>query len=246
MENTISQIENYLNGTLKEADRKAFEEQLKTDKELAKEVALYKDMMGGIRLHNNQALKGKLNAIHEKVIENQPSEKKKEINWKLLFGIVLILSLIIAAYFMLQKEEVPVKKVYAAYFQPYELDDSRGNNQQLFEQMQQLYEDKRYGEFLTFVAQDSFDIKLPLVELDLLKGVAHLETGDARNARIFFAEAAKNPILNPSAQWYAALSFLRDGNIKACKANLDKLLSNDSSDYDDEARKLLLELEEGR
>lgn len=129
-------IEDYLNGSLPDEERKEFEDQLDHDKELADLVKMHAEVNEAIRDHELNALRNKLRELGEKY-SAYPGETmgKRDVGGKRLwkqrflssqvFRSVAALLLLIAvgvAVKMLFFNTLPAENLYDKYYAPYEPD----------------------------------------------------------------------------------------------------------------------------
>lgn len=243
MDENIKQIEDYLDGNLNAQELKAFEKRIEEDDALKAEVALYKDMKGGIRLRNNKLLKARLDEIHEEVIIGT-RKKNFILSSKSWLAIAACLFLFILFYFLFPRNKMEVEDLYANYFVPYELEWVNRNSKadSLLIQLEQLYREKQYNKLLAFIENNSSIRELDQADVQLIQGIAKMETGSFMEANSYFQIVAQNPILKDEANWYRALNFLKEGRREECKQYLILLIEKENSDYYKDASQLLKEL----
>lgn len=243
MDDIYNQIEKYLSGMLSKVEKEAFENKMKEDKDLSSEVDLFRDMMGGLRLRNNKNLKNRLNEIHEQEVGT--SSKVRPIRWKQWLAAAAILLLLVTAYFVLRPGSPSPDLIYASHFEPYEPDwTSRGDAPALsLQQVKQLYENKQYENLLLLLDESTLQKGPDNVKITMLKGIAQLETNQYQAARQSFENVTKNAILRPTAQWYIALSYLKENKVSRAKELLAPFAKNANSGYHREALEILEELE---
>ena len=244
MDDTLKLFEHYLSGNLNQKEMEVFENRLNTDKELAAEFELFKDMMGGLRLRNNKQLKNRLNEIHAQEIDKSAEAVLRPIRWKSAFAVAAACLVLITAYFVLCNDQLSPEAIYASHFEPYEPDwTTRGTEDELTAaQVKNLYEDKQYQELAQVIFADSLQRKLTSVKFTMIKGIVSLEIDRYEEARRYFNSVANNPLLQAEAQWYTALSYLKENNIEKCKEILEQFAKDNSSDYHEEAVRILKDL----
>ncbi len=132
----LSIIEDYLNGSLSDEERKKFEDQLDHDKELADLVKMHAEVNEAIRDHELHALRNKLQELGEKYSAYPDKTMgKRDGGYKRLwrqryltsqvFRSVAALLLLVAIGFAIKTlffSTLPVDKVYEKYYTPYEPD----------------------------------------------------------------------------------------------------------------------------
>lgn len=239
MDEQLQKIEKYLRGELNEIEMKAFEKKIQEDKNLYEEVELFKDMLGGLRLRNNKLLKNKLNEIHEKAFPENKQAKVRTINWKQIAIAFAASVALVITFFYFQNQKSSSDSLYATYYTTYQPDwSTRGDNgQQIDENIKSLYESKNYKALLSSLEKKGNDAKF-----FMLKGSSNLELEQYAAARNDFENAANNPLYKSTAQWYIALSYLKEKDIEKCKSILNSFANNSTSDYHNEAKELLEEL----
>lgn len=98
MKEKFEQIEDYLAGNLDAEARRQFEEALRTDPELASEVAVYRDMAAALAPRPEDALRASLDRLGAQFV---PGEKKSR---KTLLQVLLLLTGIALIYFLVRSE----------------------------------------------------------------------------------------------------------------------------------------------
>lgn len=112
----LTAIENYVNGTLSVDEKNAFEKRLAADTNLAQELQLYKNILGGIDLEGTSIIRNELKDIRanlekeqafettdkqSKVITMKPKKNNSSRNWLAIAASLLVL---VAVGFWLQKD----------------------------------------------------------------------------------------------------------------------------------------------
>jgi len=106
-------IEDYLQGRLPDADRRAFEVRMETDEELADEVALHREAMEASGDHEMIDFRAQLDAIAEEIESEQgPSDDGNASSWNWQKGLLgLLVIAVLTATVWLAVPDPPVEAV---------------------------------------------------------------------------------------------------------------------------------------
>ncbi len=129
-------IEDYLNGSLSDEERKKFEDQLDHDKELADLVKMHAEVNEAIRDHELHALRNKLQELGKEYSEypegitrkrdkgNKKLWRQRYLTSQVLRSVAALLLLIAIGVFIktLFYRTLPAEKIYEKYYVPYEPD----------------------------------------------------------------------------------------------------------------------------
>lgn len=112
-------IDAYLLDELSETQKLEFEEALRNDSELKREVDHYKAVKEGVEALGREDLKERLKALEEKAAKEAKSSKRTMAWYSSRVAAVIIL-LILPLYFILTNlSEVDSQEVFAGHFEPY-------------------------------------------------------------------------------------------------------------------------------
>lgn len=235
-------IERYFGGELSAEEVAVFEKRLAEDPAFFKTFQQEKELMRGIEEFGNQQLRKQLDVIHleetgqvdipdvkEPPTHFDPFEvpkadgkvvgMKRRYWW--LAAAVLGVGMI-ARWFMATNQPTP-QQLYAI-FAVHDFDFTEmGANEELLAQSERLLKEKQYASALPIIDQyltaNPDDVKVKMA-----KGIALLETGKYSEAqRLFETVGRENMIMENEANWYLALSFLKQGKITESKNQLLKI-----------------------
>jgi tetratricopeptide (TPR) repeat protein len=153
-------------------------------------------------------------------------------------AIAASLALVAAAYWFLKAPSLPEYQQFAQHA-PLSL-TVRGVADQIGSAAEIAFEKKDYAQALTLLNQLLAESPNDS-NLQLYKGICLLETDQAAQARSTWEPITNGQsALRSEAQWYTALSYLKEQNYASCKSALLKIQPNEDR-YED-AQKLLKQL----
>lgn len=239
-------VEQFLNGALNEQQTQAFNNRLKTDKALENELRLRKDMNNFlVNKEKKDAFKKKLTNISADYFDKTqippakeiPLKPKRNLRWLAIAASVAAIT--IALYWILS----PKQNLYDLYAQhePLQLTEKSGNQPTLIRQVEETFNNGDFpaalnaiNELLTTQASD--------LQSQMVKAICLMETNQTEDARsIFKSIASGQSVFKTEAQWYMALSYLKENNIEQTKAELQKIPDNDP-DWSSKVTQLLKKL----
>jgi len=244
-DNTL--LNNYFNGLLTEADAQKVRKRAAVEPEFAEEFSLREAMAEyPSRAAKRKTLKDTLGAVEKDFFQENKAEAtpagpsmKAKINWKrwaaaVAAGMVLLLG----AVWFFNQSGLPEYRQYAQHA-PLSL-TVRGEANQAISNAEKAFADKDYAGALAaleqVIAADPAN-----VTAQLYLGICLLETDRTGEAR-----AALSPIalgqsaLRSEANWYIALSYLKEKNYNACKSNLQFI--EPGADHYEEAQEMIKKL----
>ncbi|ELR69147.1 hypothetical protein C900_05427 [Fulvivirga imtechensis AK7] len=244
-ERDYQQIESYLQKELEGEELARFEARMAADPEFAATVETYLAINSHLqarvdRKEGEENLKrtiGHVSAGHF----NETNQKGKVISLKsrVYWAAAASLLLLISFVYILNLQSTPTYEEYAHY-EPLTL-SSRSENEQLLTQSAeaafnsgQYTKASQHLEELLASNPDHINIKLYLA-------LSLIEIGEYTRAEVHLKAIEQgNSIYAPTANWYLALSYLKQGDKRACIAAL-KNIPPESSKYK-EAQELLKKL----
>jgi len=232
-------MEDYLRNKLNKEERAAFEMQLSTDDALKQEVELLSIVINGVKKSGRDQLKSRLQKIHE--TETSPASKTRRL-WPMIAGIAASIALLMVVGIFIKNQKVSPQMAFENFYQPYSLQlasrDATDNKEYL--KINELYFNKKYKAVLPLLKKalltDSTNARL-----NLATGICHLELNLLETARLNFLAIVKSKDLRltDKANWYLALSYLKEGKIPEMKSALASILKNTDADHHNEAKELL-------
>ena len=229
-------IEAYLNGDLTGAEHTEFEQQVKSDQNLAAQVALFKDV--------DSAISDKPILNFQKLVEDQGSSylqgqesrqaSVKKINWRRNLAIAATFIVLASALFLWKNQlNTPLsnQELFAQHFQTYNLNESlrgRENDKGNFDEAIQKYRSASYEEataiFQKIAASDSTNIT---VAFWLAQSSLNQSPRNFNLAKIQFQKVINdgNSIYVPASKWHLALIALAQEDLATTKSLLRELES---------------------
>jgi tetratricopeptide (TPR) repeat protein len=229
---------------LSESERLKIEEKMKTDQAFAQEVALYQSIEGGLRLKGNKALKAQLNEIHNRVVPEASKPKVRQLSTGSWLAIAASIALLIlAGYFLLGPASNTSDNLFAAHYERFEWNaETRSTQTDELQQLTQLYNSQNTGEFLQ-AAENGQWSPAQNPQLALALGSSYLEQGQYEKAIQYFETASTNTLFESEAQWYLALTYLKQEKTDKTIEILQNLEQQNTSFYANKAQQLLDKLD---
>jgi hypothetical protein len=236
-----------LRGELEGEALQDFEKQLAENKELASEVALYKNMDNEMLLHfknrgDEEELRNSIQDLNKKHFFDTPKSKVVPFNkWWLAAAAAAIGVIVVIANFFSSSTVFNNQTLYAQYTSNVESLPSveRGNStDSLFIEAANLYNQKNYTKALPILL-DIVSKKQNEKQLLLAAGVCYLKTEKIDSAlAIFNTLSTQQTVFKDKATWYKALILLKQNKLTDSYNTL-LLISTDADDY--KAAKELME-----
>lgn len=224
-EKTILLFDDYLQGALSPEAKESFESRLKTEPELKDAFVIFRDVNKHLSHHLSEertAFKETLDELADKHLK--APEKKKEVKVislkSLRYFVAASVILLFGVMFWLQMQGVE----YSDYSFKGDIDlVERGGDETAFAKAEKAFNNGLYDEAI--VIFDAILVSDPdNTQVLYYKGIASVEVEDyTRAAQIFENLSEGNSVFKYKAQWYHALSFLKQENIDRCKELLQKL-----------------------
>lgn len=241
--NLLSEIERYLQDELSLSEKEAFEEKIKQDPLLAREVENHRTAIFLIKAGSIQTLKGKL----EQYSEYNPSTKKtssvifqKWYVWAAAASVAIIISVLLLRPYDTKDPD----ELFIAYFQAPATDRQilRGDSTTDVKiQAFVSYEQGQYKEALAVF--EKVLNEQPHDEILFYAAAAALADGQSEKAISYLNALLKEPttLYRSRAQWYLSLAYLKDGESEKSKSLLNDLVKQAGS-YQERAKNLLHDL----
>ncbi len=217
-------FEEYCSGLLSEEERSVFEERLSQDRALSESFTLYKELSDflEIKFGDNEvsrAFKENVQAVSE--LHFKKEEKGKVVRFRSWKYAVAASILLLAGLFFFITDSKPSYSDFAVH-ETISL-AVRGNQDQLYLKAERAFNNASYmkaigyfGELLKTDAENQ--------EIIVYAAIAQLELDRYVEAEQGLATvAAGNSVYSATAQWYMALSRLKQKEYKACRAILEKI-----------------------
>jgi tetratricopeptide (TPR) repeat protein len=233
--NNDQYIDNYLLNKLSDKERMDFENKLSKNEDFQEEVELRRNIIKGAKNLGRDKMKERLKNIHKEV--NKPPTIRRRI-WPFISGVAAAIALLVVSwtYFSTNTDNSP-QGLFAANYQPYELSlTSRDNTTEEIAELNALYNNKEYKATLPLfekaLKQNPNDARMLLGS-----GISLLELGELEKSRNYLIRilVAQDLRLSNTANWYIAMSYLKEGKAKEARNALVTLIDNPMADRHKEA-----------
>lgn len=244
---TYELIEQYLEGKLEGEQLEAFEQALREDSSLAKELELQRSVQVLLAEEDVQELDEKLSELRK----DYAAEVPKLLPFKKIWfaaAAVLVLSIVAIGLFT-KADPIDGEKLYTSYFEPYPADNSvrsTDDDSTLIRQMESALEayasedfDSAVKGFLGYLYTDEDNTRARFY-----LGVSLLAQGYPEKAAETLVEVAEESesIYADPARWYYALSLIRQSKRSSARKELKQLEKDAKGKYQKLAIDLLDEL----
>ena len=241
----FEQIEQYLTGELEGEALTLFEEQLRSDPGLAREVALHGGIAEALTEADVPELQGKLQAAHERFMEKEALPRKRYFGKALrIAASVALLASITWAIYSINKP-ADSDALFVDYFEAYEARSylrSQGSfGNKTLREAYKNYEQQNYVAALPYfeeTLEDSMQLSVAFFTAN-----CYLGTNQAEKAIPLFRQviADSDNLLVQQAQWYLALAYMKEER-KEERDQLLTVLMGGTGKYAEKARQLYEEL----
>ncbi len=225
-------LDNYFNGLLAPEDAHDVQARAASEPAFGEEFSLREEMEAFPRKESERkALVDILKEVGKDYFQDQiaetPQFKIVRNNLRRWIALAASVTLIAAAvWFFTRPDESPTYQQYAQHT-PLSL-TVMGNTVQSKADAESAFNQKDYGKALTALDQVLTD-EPDNIKAKLSRGICLIElnrTGEAR--AVFEPLAAGNSALKEDAVWYVALSYLKENDLEACKAQLAKIAEGEA------------------
>jgi tetratricopeptide (TPR) repeat protein len=237
-ENMTSQIEQYLDQELSISEVEKFENMLKSNKQLLRELTLHKAIRKALAENDVINLRQNLRKIAARnKLKTLPVKKK------VLYAISAstIIMMLILVFILTQRETS--EKVYAEYYRKYESGISfRGEDRgegSTFKLAILRYNESQYEESIKLLNQISINDNNYIAARYFI-GLSCIEQNKHKAAILYFNEVMKNSksIFYDNAAWYCAMCYLKNNN-KTEAIIVLKRINNENSLYKNQAEEII-------
>ncbi|MFK8009418.1 MAG: tetratricopeptide repeat protein [Saprospiraceae bacterium] len=249
MMNYINQIDDFILNKLSPQEKEDFRQQLLKNAELAQEVRKRELVRDGLEALGNQKMKDRIKVVRKEMLDqekndNPPKNQNRIIPlWIMAAAAIFILGFV--GWQFLNPTEITPEEIFAESYQPYMEDfGSRGTDMtKNYLQAGTYYNERNYSAAIPLL-QNILEAEPQNSEVELVLGDCLLSINKTEEAMVHFNSilARKTNLYNDPAQWFLALSYLKQNEIEACKNALKNLIDNPRADYHEEAKELLSKL----
>lgn len=248
--NYLNQIDEYILGKLPAKEEDDFRQQLLLDSNLADEVKKRELILSGLEALGNEKMRDHIKAVRKEMLaeaSNNSLEKGKNRSlfiW--LSAAAAIFVLCWTGWYLLNPTTINAEAIFAETYSPY-LEDfgSRGpNSTKDYLQAVSAYEAKDYIVAIPLL-ESILKMESQNSEVELILGDCLLSINKTEEAIEHFNAviARKTNLYNDPAQWFLALSYLKQNKIEACQKTLQSLIQDPQADYYKEAKALLSKIQ---
>ncbi|MFN0175846.1 MAG: tetratricopeptide repeat protein [Saprospiraceae bacterium] len=220
-------LDNYFNGLLAPEEARNVQARVASDPDFREEFTLREEMEAFPKKESEKnALLDLLKEVGKDYFKDEIAEspqikiiRNNVRRWIALAASVTLIA--VAVWFFRKSDDTPTYQQYAQHT-PLSL-TVMGNTEQAKVDAETAFNLKDYSKALTALDQVLSD-EPDNIKAKLSRGICLLElnrTGEAR--AVFEPMAAGNSALKEDAVWYVALSYLKENNLEACKAELTKI-----------------------
>lgn len=211
MDNGENILARYLDGELSVEEKQILEKNLVSNPELQQELERLRISREAIRLFG---LKEQVSVIHKQMMQELAPKKNRKQASRIIrytMGVAASLLLIVGGWLAYNFVTLSSDKVFASRYQSYELANLRDGSADETA-IEKAYHEKNYKEVLSLNKSE----KAPSINENFLCGAAALELKENTRAidcfrNVLLADkTAKQPLLKDEAEYYLALSYLRN------------------------------------
>lgn len=239
-ENLHDQIERYLRGAMNADELNAFEEELKNNRKLEKEVTLHREIAAAALESDVMEFRELVNAAISEQSEKPIILRQNNRKYLLIAASISILLLAIWGI-STQLIKPSAQQLYSSYYEPYD-DLITGRSDRLADEklseFMSLYNQRQYQDAIALI-QDISIAEKPLIQLYV--GICFLNTNQFDEAINNFTQVSTNDnLLKKQGLWYLALTHLKNNDSEKAAASLKKITtSKENSLYTAKAIELL-------
>jgi len=244
-EQELTQIEQYLNGTLPPEEAFAFTERMENDPDFAQKVAEYKNILAGIDEFGQDDFFNKMRSWENALAASEAETKTKEIPFKQYFAraAVVLLLLLPLGYWIVSQNSLSYtnEELFALYFEPYDdiISSRASGNTDMLAQGMEFYHNRNYSEAITYL--EKYQTGTPdQPAVDFYLGVSYLATDQTENAEQFFKKviAHGESAFVEVAEWNLALAYLKTEEHTHLKTKLHQIIAQPNHQFHAEAIEL--------
>ena len=210
---SIDQIEQYLEGNLDDKERTKVEESIANDKKFANNVENYKFLMDGIKYSGRNSLYQKLQDWDQELSDNITSEKQgtkiRSLNWYYVAASVVFF--VVASALVYTNMFSGYERIAGSYYEPYNhySGDTRGEKTEVssLNAINQYYDQGRYAETIDLI--NKLDLSFQNEEIKFLLANSYMALDKFDEAIILFKEVSDGTSgYHFESKWYLALCYL--------------------------------------
>jgi len=222
-------INRYFEGSLSESELKTLKDLLENDTDFKEHFEFQKELQSALKKEHRKNIKAMLSNLKTKKDEAKPKVFYLR-PWLAAASIVILVGF--GSWFLFfNSNNLNTDALYATHFVPYE---NVVNPIQRGVEVENIkakafvaYENGEYEKALQLFEQSDTHSKNHYITF--YEGIILMQLNKHKKAIILLNEyITNNGKLADRATWYLALSYLKQGDVKACKATLKKLIALNS------------------
>ena len=236
-------MDRYLMNKMSARERQAFEEALRTDPDLARQLAAHREAIALAKAMGDRTVKERIRQAGEKAteqIQRFGAKHKKNNGTTWLFLLLLAALAFALVYFFKKNKTVEPERIYASYYQALPLTFGDRGFEDLLSAASIAYGEKDYTKALQL-----FESAVPANEdakVGLAKGICHMELQGYEEAGQILAGFIDDALYGEHCRWYLALCLLQTGDSAQAKTHLQYLAQSDKRFQHAAAKKILEQL----
>lgn len=235
-------IEQYRFGPMSESERLRFEQELTENPKLNHEFQLDIEIEASLKQYDIIDLRRKLFQVmnEEKAIIKEPIRKSFHSQWYMLAASVTFLILLGGAFRLMKPVKYTNKTLFEMYYageNAHSLTRSAGNSN---DEAMTKYREGDFNDAL-ILFNEILDKDPGNIYIRYYSGLASIETNQNEKAvnEFKYIINQKNNLFVENAQWYLALSYLKNNQINESKSLLMQIANNSSNHHNKEASQIL-------
>ena len=238
-EKDFTLLNDYFDGLLPPESERQVKERVASDPEFQAAFKLHQDMLAFPRRNEQrQVFTGTLERIGQDFFKADgaaPATFRTTFNWGKLTAAAAAIALLLAAVWFMNRSSEPEYRQFAQHA-PLSL-TVRGASDQLKSQAEQAFNRKDFAAAQTALSK-VLEAEPDNLTARLFQGICLIETDQFSQARTVLSPIADGAsALKGDAQWYVALSYLKEKNMDAWQEALKKI--QPGTDQYDDAQKWL-------
>lgn len=229
-------IDQFLLGQMEPEEEKWFQQEVKEDSSLEKELLFHQNMKDAILEDDVLMMREVLDFAHQnyqqrKVVEH-PSSSRFSRRWIMVAAVMTVLLATGFLAWFITGKHYSNRELYEMYFKPYKVTMNvrsvTTNQDKMMREAMLLYEQGSYKEaipkFEKILANDEMNHAA-----SLYSGISYMEINNYREAAVSFQRIIdhKNNLYIEQAEWYAGLCYLISDNIDKARKQFGKIASRD-------------------
>lgn len=240
-------IQQYRFGPMSESERFDFEQELIKNPQLNHEFQLDVEIEASLKQYDIIDLRRKLRRVmhEEKALLKLPVSKSFQSHWYMIAASITFFVLLGGAFHLMNPVKYTNNTLFEMYYtgeNAHNLTRSAGNSND--EAMSKYRAGDFNGALVLF--NEILDKDADNIYIRYYTGLASMETNQNDRAanEFLYIIRQKNNLFVDNAEWYLALSYLRNNKVKESKQLLTQITNNTSNSHNKEAVQILKRITE--